>query len=160
MKISDILNTLNLKIDSVTLSLKIKENTIITNISEIKGNKITEKPDEINLSLNKINVSIDTNNNLQEKFNVLNLVPFQDNQDQNMKDPILIDYYLNQNSLKVKIFYPILNIFKSIFIKIFQDLQNLKSINQVTSKKTEDSKLEFEIEVIESKIIFSIFLKF
>ena len=157
MKISDILNTLNLKIDSVTLSLKIKENTIITNISEIKGNKITEKPDEINLSLNKINVSIDTNNNLQEKFNVLNLVPFQDNQDQNMKDPILIDYYLNQNSIKVKIFYPILNIFKSIFIKIFQDLQNLKSINQVTSKKTEDSKLEFEIEIIESKIIFSIF---
>ena len=74
-----------------------------------------------------------------------------------MKDPILIDYYLNQNSIKVKIFYPILNIFKSIFIKIFQDLQNLKSINQVTSKKTEDSKLEFEIEVIESKIIFSIF---
>ena len=157
MNISDILNTLNLRIDSIILSLKIKENTIIANMNEIKGNKITEKPDEINFSLNKINVSIETNNNLQEKFNVLNLVPYQDNQDQDMKDSILIDYYLNQNAVNVKIFYPILNIFKSIFIKIFQDLKNLKSINQVSSKKTEASKLEFEIEVIESKIIFSIF---
>ena len=131
MNISDILSTLNLKIDSILLSVKIKENTILANVSEIKGKKIIKKLDEINFTLNKINISIETKNNLQEKFNVLNLVPYQDNQDQNMKDAILIDYYLDQNAFKVKIFYPILNIFKSIFIKIFQDFNKFESISKV-----------------------------
>ena len=140
IKISDILTSLNLEIDIIFLSLKVGENTLFVNIYNIQGKDNTEDSNILNISLKDINLYIEKDNNIQ-KLSILKI-----------KSPTLINYYFKEDIFKVKISYPILNIFKLIFISIFNDLKYL--IDQVNF---DEVVAKYNLEILDSSVKFSIF---
>ena len=140
IKISDVLTSLNLEIDIIIFSLKVGENTLFANISNIQGKDSTEDSNILNISLKNINLYVEKDNNIQ-KLNILKI-----------KSPTLINYYFKEDIFKVKIKNPILNIFKSIFTSIFNDLKYLSdqiNFDEVVAK--------YNLEILDSSVKFSIF---
>jgi len=135
IKISDILTSLNLEIDIIFLSLKVGENTLFVNIYNIQGKDNTEDSNILNISLKDINLYIEKDNNIQ-KLSILKI-----------KSPTLINYYFKEDIFKVKISYPILNIFKLIFISIFNDLKYL--IDQVNF---DEVVAKYNLEILDSSV--------
>ena len=140
IKIRDILTSLNLEIDIIIFSLKIGENTIFANIYNIQGKGNTEDSNILNISLKDINLYIEKDSNMQ-KLNILKI-----------KSPALINYYFKEDVFKLKITNPILNIFKSIYISLFNDLKYL--IDQINF---DEVVAKYNLEILDSSIKFSIF---
>ena len=140
IKVNDILTSLNLEIDIFILSLKVGENILFVNIYNIQGKGNNEDSNILNISLKDINLYVEKDNNIQ-KLNILKI-----------KSPTLINYYFKEDVFKVKITYPNLNIFKSIFISIFNDLKYL--IDQVNF---DEVVAKYNLEILDSSIKFSIF---
>ena len=141
IKISDIISSLNLEIDIIICSIKIEDNIVFLNINNIKGNNNENEPNIICISMDDISFYIEKKNDLQEKYNVLNI-----NKD------ILVNYYLDKDVFKVKVDSPVVNIFKSIFISIFKDI---KYLNDQVNWDVIICKIEMEI--INTSVRFSIF---
>ena len=141
LKISDIIKSLQLEINIIALAIKIEENNVCIGIGNIQGNNNIEEPNIINASIDNANLYIEKNNNLQEKFNIININKI-----------ILINYYLDTELIKLKIDSPILNIFKNIFNVIFNDILFL--LNQVD---WDVIICKTQIEILNLSIRFSIF---
>ena len=141
LKISDIIKSLQLEINIIALAIKIEENNVCIGIGNIQGNNNIEEPNIINASIDNANLYIEKNNNLQEKFNIININKI-----------ILINYYLDTELIKLKIDSPILNIFKNIFMTIFNDILFL--LNQVD---WDVIICKTQIEILNLSIRFSIF---
>ena len=151
IKISDIFTSLKLEIELIVIAVKIEGNIIVVNISNIQGKNNIDEQNIITISLNDINLYIEKSNNLKEKFNVLN-----------MNKTTLVNYYLENNLFKIKIDSPILNIFKSIFISIFNNIKYIKSIKSIKYIKDQKNILDvdvtkYEIEIINTSVKFSSF---
>ena len=141
LKIRDIITSLKLEINLITFSVKIGENNVCIIISNIQGNNNKEVPNIINISLNDANLYIEKSNNLNEKFNILNI-----------NNKTFINYKLDNNLIKIKIDSPKLNIFKSIFISIFNDIKFL--LDQID---WDIIICKSELELLNTSIGFSIF---
>ena len=113
--------------------MKIEENNI-------QGNNNIEESNIINISIDNTNLYIEKNNNLQEKFNFMNI-----------NETVLINYYLDTELIKIKIDSLIFNIFKNIFITIFNDITFL--VNQVDSDVI---ICKTQIELVNFSLRFSI----
>ena len=114
IKISDILTSLTLEINLIKISIKIEDNNVCADISQVTGKNSVDEPNIISINLNNASLYVEKNNNLREKFNILNI-----------NKPILVNYVLDTELVKIKIDSPILNIFKSILVSIFTDLKYL-----------------------------------
>ena len=111
IKLSDIITSLNLEIDSIILSLKIEDNILFINLNNINGNNIDE-PNTISISSDNGNLYVEKNNDLQEKFNILIIIK-----------PLSLNYLLDKGLMKLKIDSPSLNIFIPLLKSIFKDLK-------------------------------------
>ena len=141
LKISDILTSLTLEINLIIIAIKIEDNNICADLSKITGKNSTDESNIICISLNNANLYIEKNNNLQEKFNILNI-----------NKPILVNYLLDTELVKIKIDSPILNIFKNIFASIFSDIKFL--LDQVD---WDIIICKSELELVNVSIRFTIF---
>ena len=141
LKISDILTSLTLEINLVAICIKIEGNNVCAEISQIIGKNNSDEPNIISIELNNANLYIEKNNNLEEKFNILNI-----------NKPILINYILSTELIKIKIDSPLLNIFKSIFVSIFYDIKFL--LDQID---LDVIICKSELELLNVSIQFNIF---
>ena len=116
IKISDVISNINLDIGIIIFGIKIEENTIYGNINGIKGQNNTKELNLINISANNINMYIEQKNDSNLKYNIFNLTK-----------PLLLDYNLTTELIKVKLDSPLLNIFIPIFSSILNNLEYLSN---------------------------------
>ena len=116
IKMSDVISNLNLEIGIIIFGIKIEENIIYANIINTKGQNNSSELNTINITTNNINVYIEQTNNSNAKYNILDIAK-----------PLLLDYNLTTELIKVKLDSPILNIFIPIFSSILNNLEYLSN---------------------------------
>ena len=114
IKISDVLTNLNLEIGIIIFGIKIEENIINAKINKINGKNNLNELDIINFGINNICLYVEKKNNLNEKYNILDLNKLT-----------TIDYNLKTELIKVKIDSPLLSVFIPIFSSILSNLAYL-----------------------------------
>ena len=147
IKTSDILSNLNLEIGIIIFGIKIEENIINVKISNINGKNNSNELNIINIGISNIGLDIEKKNNLNEKYNILDL-----------NKQTSIDYNLNTELIKIKIDTPLLSVFIPIFSSILNDLEYL--LNQIDWTVI-ICKMEMEIFNATCKInIFNILINY
>ena len=92
------------------------QNIIYANIINTKGQNNSSELNTINITTNNINVYIEQTNKSNAKYNILDIAK-----------PLLLDYNLTTELIKVKLDSPILNIFIPIFSSILNNLEYLSN---------------------------------